>query len=179
MFTPPLQRAPQSGQYTAPEEQFRGQRTGHGHSHGHPAPPAHTDPWSQGHRLPPSPVVSQTQLYSGERICRLPKRTRGVYVFFDGYGPIVYTGPAVHRASTGRRGRYIHECKILHCIMRVNISPNFATLSCNLGMFLHVYCPKNLFMLSKHLSQFLVVLQTRMPPVQFYERNFYLFICLY
>lgn len=51
--------------------------------------------------------------------------------------------------------------------MRVNISPNFATLSCNLGMFLHVYCPKNLFMLSKHLSQFLVVLQTRLPPVQF------------
>lgn len=55
-------------------------------------------------------------------------------MFFDGYGPIVYTGPAVHRASTGRRGRYIHECKILHCIMRVNISPNFATLSFNLGM---------------------------------------------
>lgn len=53
--------------------------------------------------------------------------------------------------------------------MRVNISPNFATLSCNLGMFLHVYCPKNLFMLSKHLSQFLVVLQTRLPSVQFYE----------
>lgn len=106
MFTPPLQRAPEGGQYTAAEEQLRGQRAGHGHPHGHPAPPTHTDPRGQGHRLPPSPVVSQTQLYSGERICRLPKRSCRVYVFFDGYGPNVYTGPTVHRTSTGRRSRY-------------------------------------------------------------------------
>lgn len=76
----------------------------------------------------------------------------GVYVFFDGYGLIVYSGLVVYWVSIGRCGRYIYECKILYCIMCVNIFFNFVIFLCNFGMFLYVYCLKNLFMLLKYLS---------------------------
>lgn len=76
----------------------------------------------------------------------------GVYVFFDGYGLIVYIGLVVYWVSIGRCGRYIfilcsfiflfenvfYECKILYCIMCVNIFFNFVILLCNYGMFLYI-----------------------------------------